>query len=72
MLATFKFIYYKKLNSKHFELFQIVKKLKKHQLQENRFKDIEILKKLSSKLHYEIEKLTNSKRDKNSLYHLVK
>ena len=94
----------KKLNSKHFESFQIMNKLKKQaywfdisikqqiysvfnvlllklfksslnhtdQSQKNEFKDTEILRKLSSELHYEIKKLTNSKRNKNSLYYLVK
>ena len=55
-------------------LLESFKSLLNHvnQLQENEFKDTEILRKLSSKLHYEIEKLTNSKRDKNNLYYLVK
>ena len=41
-------------------------------MQEDEFKDTEILRKLSSELYYEIEKLINNKRDKNSLYYLVK
>jgi len=42
------------------------------QLQEDEFKSMEILKKLPSKLEYEVEELMNSKRDLNTLYYLVK
>ena len=55
-------------------LLELFKLLLNHadSLQENEFKNIEILEKLLSELHYEIEKLINNKRNKNSLYYLVK
>jgi len=43
-----------------------------NQSQEDEFKNMKILEKLSSKLEYEVEELIDSKRDLNTLYYLVK